>query len=195
MGVTIHFKGKLDDCGLIDSFCNEMEDIAKEMEWEYTRIDDITASDENPLKGVIVSPHKNSESLMLTVDSAGTLRNVFMMQFIEEYEDLTYHNFIKTQFAPVEIHIAVVHLLKYIRQKYMSNLDVTDEGSYWETSDAKLLREKIAFLTSIMDKLEGVLKTATFNKEDSVETVADKLEQLLSKKFSRIEVKKIKRKS
>ncbi len=195
MGVTIHFKGNLDQLGLIDTFCNEMEDIAKEMKWEYTRIDDLAASDDNPLKGVIISPHKDSESLMLTVDSAGILRNVFMMQFIEKYEDLTYHNFIKTQFAPVEIHIAVIHLLKYIRQKYMSNLDVMDEGCYWETSDAGLLSEKMAFLNSMMDKVEGVLKTLTKEKEDSVETVVVKLEQLLSKRFRKAEVRKIKRKT
>jgi hypothetical protein len=194
MGVSIHYKGSLDQVTFIDSFCEEMEDIAKEMEWKYTRIDDIGDSKDIPLKGLIISPHKDSESLMLTVDSTGTLRNAFMMQFIKEHEDLTYHNSIKTQFAPVENHIAVVQLLKYIRQKYMSNLWVMDEGCYWETSDAGLLRQKIAFLNSMMDKLEGVLKTITVEKDDSPEAVADKLELLLSKKFRNIEVKSIKRK-
>jgi len=108
--------------------------------------------------------------------------------------DLTYHNFIKTQFAQVENHIAVVQLLKYIRQKYMSNLWVMDEGCYWETSDAGLLRQKMAFLNSMMDKLEGVLKSLSFEIENSPEAVADKLEQLLSKKFRNTDVKRIKRK-
>jgi hypothetical protein len=195
MGISIHYKGSLNQANLIDSFCEEMEAIAKEMEWKYLCIIDTGDSTEIPLKGVIISPHKDSEYLILTVDPTGTLRNAFMMKFIKKHEDLTFLNFIKTQFAPVEIHIAVVQLLRYIRQKYMSNLYVLDDGCYWETSDADLLRNKIAFLNSMMDKVEGVLKTITFNKEDSVETVANKLEQLLSKKFRSVKVKRIKGKS
>jgi hypothetical protein len=76
----------------------------------------------------------------------------------------------------------------------MTNLWVLDEGCYWETSDAGLLRQKIAFLNSMMDKLEGVLNTLTVGKDDSPEAVADKSEQLLSKKIRNIDVKRIERK-
>jgi hypothetical protein len=62
------------------------------------------------------------------VDKKGFLRNPFMLEISKGDDEFTWFNHIKTQFAPVEIHVAVIKLLKYIQQKYISNLDVYDEG-------------------------------------------------------------------
>jgi hypothetical protein len=87
-------------------------------------------------------------------------------------------NFIKTQFAPVEIHIAVIKLLKYIQQKYISNLDVYDEGDYWQTgNDQKFLKGKIDFLNAAINHLENVLNSIEFEKDSSAESIADKNEK------------------
>jgi hypothetical protein len=35
MGITIHYQGKLNQPDLAEEFCEELEDIAKAMEWKY----------------------------------------------------------------------------------------------------------------------------------------------------------------
>jgi hypothetical protein len=145
MGITIHYQGKLNRPDLADEFCEELEDIAKTMDWKYNVINDEPDSKPFPVKGIIISPHEKSEPLVFTFDPEGNLRNAFMLQFLGEEPDLTWYNHTKTQFAPIDVHIAIVKLLKYLQQKYIENLKVTDEGSYWETGDADLLKTKNGF--------------------------------------------------
>jgi hypothetical protein len=181
MGVTIHYKGKLNSNDELDSFCEEMEDIAKSMGWKHTVIDKFDTNDKTPVKGIIIRPHEKSESLQLISDQLGNLRNVFAFEFAGEDSELTYMNFIKTQFAPVEIHIAVIKLLKYIQQKYISNLDVYDEGDYWQTGNEKILKGKIDFLNGAINYMSDVLNSIDFEEGSSAESIADKIEKVLKK--------------
>jgi hypothetical protein len=73
----------------------------------------------------------------------------------------------------------VIKLLKYIQQKYISNLDVYDEGEYWQTGDEKILKRKIDFLNSVMDQLEDVLNTIEIEEGTRAESIADKIEEVL----------------
>jgi len=180
MGVTIHYKGKLNSADDIDSFCEEMEDIAKSMGWKCSAFDFDDKSNV-PLKGVIIGPHEKSEPLPFMVDKNGFLRNPFMLEFSKGDDEFTWFNHIKTQFAPIENHIAVIKLLKYIQQKYISNLDVYDEGEYWQTGNEKILKRKIDFLNSVMDQLEDVLSTIEIEEGSSAESIVDKIEEVLKK--------------
>lgn len=183
MGITIHYQGKLNQPDLADEFCEELADIAKAMDWNYNPINDEPDSEPVPLKGIVISPHEKSEPLVFTFDPEGNLRNAFMMRFADEEPDLTRYNHTKTQFAPIDVHIAIIKLLKYIQLKYMDNLEVMDEGSYWETGDKKLLKQKIDFLNAKMDELADLLETIEIEKEDTAESLADKIENILKEKF------------
>ncbi len=174
MGITIYYQGKLNRPDLADAFCEELPDIAETMEWKYTLITDEPDSKPFPVKGIIISPHEKSEPLVFTFDPEGFLRNAFMLQFLDEEPDLTWYNHTKTQFAPIDVHIAIVKLLKYLQQKYIENLKVTDEGSYWETGDAGLLKKKMDFLNAKMDELADVLCTLPINQNETAESIADK---------------------
>lgn len=194
MGITIHYQGKLNQPDLADEFCEELEDIARTMDWKYNVINDEPDSKPFPVKGIIVSLHEKSEPLMFTFDPEGNLRNAFMLQFLGEEPDLTWYNHTKTQFAPIDVHVAIVKLMKYLQQKYIENLKVTDEGSYWETGDAGLLKKKMDFLNTKMDELAGLLETLEIEKNETAETLADKIEKLIKEKlqgnFKRIQRKK-----
>ncbi len=179
MGDTIHYKGKLNSAENIDPFCEEMEDIAKSMGWKHTLIDKFDNNDKTPVKGIIIRPHEKSESLQLITDKHGNLRNVFAFEFAAADSDLTFLNFIKTQFAPVEIHIAVIKLLKYIQQKYISNLDVYDEGEYWQTENATLLQNKFDLLNAKIAMVEAEFSRIEFKKDYTPESIADKIEEVL----------------
>ena len=54
--------------------------------------------------------------------------------------------FCKTQFGSVTGHVAVVELLAAIRKEFLPNLEVSDEGGYWETRDVAEVARKKSFL-------------------------------------------------
>ncbi len=69
--------------------------------------------------------------------------------------------------------------------KYFNNLKVIDEGGYWETEDATLLKEKIDFLNDKMDELADLHKNMVVDKDDTAESIADKIEKLLKEKLQK----------
>lgn len=58
--------------------------------------------------------------------------------------ELIYTTSTKTQFAWPDAHIAVVKLLRYLKEKYFSVFKLSDEGMYWETMDEKILLSQFA---------------------------------------------------
>ena len=184
MGITIHFKGKLNTPDLTTSFLEEVEDIAKSMEWNYTVFPESKDGKPAP-KGLFIQPHPNSEFLQFMVDTKGHFRNAVMLEYFEENKDSTFYNSIKTQFAPIEIHIAIIKLLKYLKQKYISNIEVWDEGDYWQTGDTKLLHEKFEFLNNKLNEFESILNSIEFEKNDTAQSVADKIEQVLKRRLGK----------
>jgi len=60
---------------------------------------------------------------------------------------------VKTQFAPVDIHLAVIELLKLIEPCF-SDLTVVDEGEYFESGDVDRL---LAHLDNCFQTMEQFL--------------------------------------
>lgn len=180
MGITIHYKGKLNSTDLIDPFCEEMEDISKSMNWKINSFD-FNEKDKTPVKGLFIGLHPESELLQFMIDKNGYLRNALMLEHYPHDNEMTFLNHTKTQFAPVEVHTAIIKLLKYIHKKYIGNLEVYDEGDYWEKEDPVILKEKIDFLAEKINFLADALNSVEFEKGTSPESVADKIEELLRK--------------
>ncbi len=134
MGITIHFEGGLKNIDSLSTLLQEARVIANEQNWHFVEItkemrllervrDEADWNYEGLTSGIEIYPHDNAEALRLEFDSDG---------YIQEY--------IKTQFAPIETHIAVVNLLGKIKP-YFESLDVVDESDFWETSDEVSLRQ------------------------------------------------------
>jgi hypothetical protein len=189
MGITIHYKGKLDHPGLTDTIIEELADISTEMDWKYNAFD----RGDDGLRGLVIGPHEKSEPLSFLFDDDGNVYDVKSVVAFGKEESKTSFVSVKTQFAPVEIHAVIIKLLKYIKKKYISNLDVIDEGMYWETEDLGLLEQKIAFLNEMMDAVEGVLRNIKVDKGESEESVIAKIEKVLKEKFI-AQVEAVKRK-
>lgn len=180
MGIAIHYKGKLNSTDLINKFCEEMEDISKSMNWKINSFD-YKEEDKTPVKGLFISPHPEAELLQFMIDKNGYLRNALMLEHYPHDDDITFLNHIKTQFAPIDIHIAVIKLLKYVQQKYVTNLEVYDDGDYWQTGDAALLKEKMDFLSEKIDIFEVALNSIPFDPYESAESIANKIEDIFRK--------------
>ena len=121
-------------------------------------------------------------------DAAGNLRDPVSMTLIREGalkpEDVWIA--VKTQFAGPETHIWIVGLLKYIQEHYLPELQVRDEGEFWETGNYETLKEK---MNLINDKIEvissGLSRVSGSNLEKlSADDLVSIIEALILNKFN-----------
>lgn len=195
MGVTIHYNGKLDNPRVLDDLLITAKRFCREHNWKFHEIDDriigkverwIPSDDEeirtqtsridDRQRGLLIHPHPESETVWLTFNQAGEL-----CFYLPESESGHYWEnkllFTKTQFAPLDVHMAICDLLHLIQDKHFPSLQFSDEGEYFETRDLKRLAEKISFLNNVMDRLEQKL-----SEEDSddyaVNAIHDAVDQV-----------------
>lgn len=203
MGVTIHYKGTINNLKNIDDLCDEVIDIAKTMGWPWMRLDEdlskpctattqfdgktIKITGHLPLKGVSFHPHKACEHVDLYFDAQGRLNDPLGMILQHEGKIEERHRYlsVKTQFAPIETHITIVKLLRHLKKRYIPDLEVRDEGGYWETNDAKELQRRIDSINEAMDILQKGLATLKVSNRSalSAEEIADRIEEMLKKQF------------
>lgn len=203
MGITIHYGGKLKDRESLPALIEELEDIAQAMEWECTRFDEdwetqpraeIVHTEHGAeirghlgLKGVVLSVHPDCEPFSFLFDRDGNLRDlVSMVGILQGFIDAERAQVnVKTQFAPLHVHITIIKLLKYIGKKYIANLEVNDEGDFWQTGDREILAQKLNFLNKKIDELAEALSAAEIeNTNDlSEKDLLDKIERILKEKF------------
>ena len=195
MGVTIHYRGRLDDISLLESLRDELADIAETLGWPSATLDDDWSEPPDAslgsggvisghlgLRGITISPHPGSESLDLFFDREGTIRSpmTVLMLLDGTLTPETACESIKTQFANADSHIWVIGLLKYLKKKYISDLEVNDEGHYWETGERDKLEQTIAFLNGKIEDVASALESEALGdlKELSAEDIAARIEKL-----------------
>ena len=179
MGITIHFKGKINRERDVEKITEELADIATVLKWKYDIIDDI----EQQVRGILMKPHDKCDTFAILIDKDLHLIN-FVALSLHEVEDSSARIvFVKTQFAPIQVHIALIKLLKFLKEKYINNLEVIDEGDYWDTMDEKILKEKMDFLGSRIDLVVDIFEAhrEEIQSTTSPENLADKIEQILKK--------------
>jgi hypothetical protein len=203
MGVSIHYRGRVADIQNIKTICDELAAIADKMNWHYTRLDEdwtqsadatIEVTEQGsqitghlPLKGIGITLKPKCETLQFFFDSNGNLRDPISMVNIRE-ETLTPEDYlisVKTQYAGPQIHIWIIGLLKYLKKFYLPDLEVQDEGAYWETGNFEVLKEKMDFvgekIAAVSAALSGVTKGHI--QSFSADEVASIIEALLRDKF------------
>lgn len=145
MSITIHFEGTLKDETAYEAVVAEAFKLATEMGWPARPISEEKATllrvkDEEdwdyvgPIKGIEIEPDENSDPLRLVFD-----------------RELYVQDYIKTQFAPVEVHVAVSDFLKRL-EPYFETFKVTDEGEYYDTNDLEKLKDNIQWCYKGLDE-------------------------------------------
>lgn len=124
------------------------------VDWKDVYCDtEVFAVDEH-IRGLSIDVHPDCETVHLSFNRQGLLKS-YEPQAPGYYTEQGYF-FVKTQFAPVEVHIAICELLRFVKDNYMPGLKVRDEGGYWQTGD----REKLAMhLGFISDKMRDLMET------------------------------------
>jgi hypothetical protein len=159
MGVTIAYRGRLAELTRIEDFEDRLVDFALAVGGQV-RIWR-TWADDNPermVRGVILDLAPGHESTSLLVSPEGWLIGLTDIQDAEEGR-LTEPPwcFVKTQFGPVEGHVAIVEMLAALRREFLSDLEVSDDGGYWETRNlAELIRLRSLTQAAIDGLAEGL---------------------------------------
>jgi hypothetical protein len=204
MGVSIHYRGKIADIRTIEVLCDELALVADKMGWTCTHLDDdwskppdaaIEVTEKGAqitghlsLKGIAFSIHPKCEFLRFFFDAAGNLCDPVSMTLICEGvlkpEDAWID--VKTQFAGPETHIWIVGLLKYIQEHYLPDLQVRDEGEFWETGNHETLKEKMNLINEKIDVISSELSRVTGSHLEklSAADLASTIETLILNKFN-----------
>jgi hypothetical protein len=197
MGVSIHYRGRLDDVGQLGKLCAELADLARAMGWECTPLDDdwdqppdarleVTSGGARiegrlGLKGVLLTPNVEAESLSFLFDREGKLRSLLDMVSILEGtlnpEDACVS--VKTQFGGPQVHVWMIGLLKYLKKRYISDLQVSDEGEYWETGDIRILQGKMDLIDTRLRQMSDDLSSGRLGDLSalSADQIAARIEQ------------------
>ncbi|MFO7846295.1 MAG: hypothetical protein R6V27_07030 [Balneolaceae bacterium] len=197
MGITIHYKGSIRRLSEIDTLVDILEDFAKILEWKTERYPSLSVTDKQAdtdafgiqqhqdrhyPRGIVVYPHESCEPFSFTFTKEKNLVD-FRGSYLQNRTESPGWLHVKTQFAPVDSHIAIIKLMKYLRGSFIPDLEVKDEGGYWESEDEKQLESRMESLNQAMGSLEEgftVIPKDVFRNR-SAEEIADLIERLLKR--------------
>lgn len=217
MGVTISYRGSLDSLDRVEDFEDRVLDLALELGGEAqlwrtfrdtadegdrpcvpgqpgedcAQTGTVASSGRRMVRGLIVDLFPGQEPLSLLISPEGWLINLTEIEDAEKgLLDEPSWCFVKTQFGPIEGHVALVELLTVLKQEFFSNLEVSDEGNYWETRDLATLTAKMSFLGAAIKELgkglqrHGLTAEAAEDK-DILLTRIERIAQLVHRTLGR----------
>ncbi len=183
MGITIHYRGTLGANTEVNSLFYELQDIAETMhcKWSTEKTSEGLASmakDFN-ISGISILPHARSEPLFFFLNREGNLVDPRVLALNPDNADTWIS--VKTQFAPPATHIWICGLLRYLKKAYIPNLEVVDEGGYWDTNDADVLNSRLKLIAHTMDIMEEEI--SSYEKEEDHLYTPEEIVHILEKLF------------
>ncbi|MFA4853626.1 MAG: hypothetical protein WC599_14010 [Bacteroidales bacterium] len=171
----------------------EVKDIAEIYKWEYTVFEDKfpanslckTEYNQN-IYGISFTP-PNCETISLCFLSNGKMSSPSHLKFFgnsenKEEQQYLYMLSVKTQYAGIEIHKLIIHLLKYLSGKYLQDFTVNDEGEYWETGNEKLLQDIFKRYTDLIESFVSSIENYPIKSGESFEAYFERLLKLIHEK-------------
>lgn len=192
MGLSFHYNGAISDPTKLHDLIEEVTEIAKIYDWEYSIFE--TAFPNNRLTdegvytdevfGLSIMP-PDCEPVFLSFLSNGRMSSPIHLKLwgkTEEQEEQPYLYMLatKTHFSSPLIHATIIHLLRHISSKYLTNFNLIDEGEYWETNDEAILKENFKKYTSLLDNLILGLKAVPIKPDENFEQYLLRLSELIS---------------
>lgn len=199
MGLSLHYSAKIKSPEDVDLLSAEVAAICRESGWKFQLWDSLEKVEEPflpkepgqggdykgvPLKGIVCTIHEKCEPVFLTFAPSGYTTSFINLKFVDQIADinpdLVYTISVKTQFAGPQIHIVLVNLLRYLGQKYCSELQVSDEGGFWETNDEAVLLSAFQQYDDLLNMVAATLQSIPLDQDDTPEGLARKIQAMLS---------------
>ena len=171
MGLSFHYSGRLARQEQLPGLIDEIRDIASVNQWKYMEfdrefpVDTFGQADYNDtIYGISFTP-PGCETIFICFLSNGRMCSPSHLQFFGKTDEqpeskYLYMLSVKTQYSDVETHQFIIHLFRYLNEKYLADFKLTDEGEYWETNDLELLKvnfeRNLALIKSFTSALENI---------------------------------------
>jgi hypothetical protein len=184
MGISIAYRGTLADLSRVEDFEDRLLDLALDVGglaqiWR-------SHSDSDPeriVRGVILDLLPGQESTSMLVSPEGWLVGLMDIENAEAGR-LTEPPWCitKTQFGSIEGHVMLVELLTAVRREFVPDLEVSDEGGYWETRDVSELGRRFSLIQEAIDGLVEGLRRSGLTREaaEDPEILARRIERIAS---------------
>ena len=166
MGLSVHYHGEIKNMDLIPELTEEVKNICEVFGWTFHLFDD------KDFQGICFNPPEG-EPVFLTFNNTPHIASPVLWQLKMETAPVS----VKTQFAGIEAHIALIKLLKYLSNRYFKIFELSDEGNYWETGDAEVLKKQFAAYNYALDTICNALKDLKPIPGETASSLADRLEQ------------------
>ena len=74
----------------------------------------------------------------------------------------------------------IIALLRYLKDQYISDLEVSDEGGYWDAENRPALERKMSFINIKIEHLCSAISSIPGNdlKDLSADEIATRIEQI-----------------
>lgn len=158
----------------------EVKDVAEIYKWKYNVFEDEFPANSigkthfnQHIYGICFTPPK-CETVHLCFLSNGKISSASNLEFYgnsknKKVSGYLYMLSVKTQYAGIEIHKLIIHLLKYLSRKYLKDFSVNDEGHYWETGDEKLLQQTFKRYTDLIEHFTSSIENYPIKSGESFE--------------------------
>ena len=169
MGLSIHYSGRIKDVELIPVLVEEVRDVCSSFGWTHHLF-----NDEN-FQGICFSPPE-CEPVFLTFTNSTELACPIRWQYkIEPVNVIS----TKTQYAGMDVHIALLKLLKYLKEKYFAVFDLDDEGGYWGKWDEAILQRQFDRYNFLVNAVADALRDFKSAPGESPQSLTDRLQNFL----------------
>jgi hypothetical protein len=109
------------------------------------------SSSEVYLEGIMIKPDPERDPIRFTFDRSGRMSTIafstsdtsaFTKKITVKKYEFLYFPYVKMVTRDYDHHVQVVKLLDYVKKRYVKDLEVVDNSSYWETRDEEQLHVK-----------------------------------------------------
>ncbi len=153
MNHTLSFRGQITSPLNVPLVISELIEIADALEWRWERAEgdwstpptaelvhigsNRTVVGHLGLRGVTLYPKTISGPLHFLFDAKGWLRSPHLVAQIRsgEKEAATAFVSVRVDLATRRVYATVIHLMHYIKKRFIPHLDVVDPTGFWETNN------------------------------------------------------------
>ncbi len=180
MGLSFHYSGKIAKPELLAELIVDVKEIAEVHQWEYTMYErqfpqgSFGKPEYNQsIYGISLMP-PGCEIVPICFLSNGRMSDTIHLKLYgnsndPSEKDYLYMLAVKTQFASVQIHQFLIHLFRYLSEKYFVDFVLIDEGDYWETNDVELLKENFRKNADMISGLSLAIECIPQEKNETME--------------------------
>lgn len=184
MGITIHYRGTIDNMAQVETMEGRLLDLVFSLGGRATIWRSYgEESSQRMVRGLLVEMEPGQETFSLLISPEGHLTPLFQIEDAEKIGfDVPPYCFVKTQFGTPLGHVALVNLLAALKERYCSNLEVEDEGEYYETREYNRLKHKMQFLDTASRSTADGLRQHSLNNEaaEDPNILATRIERIAS---------------